>query len=93
MKKLSIEKRAQLISCLVEGNSIRATSRINDVAVNAVLKFVGDIGVVCADYQDRIFRNLTCKRIQCDEIWAFVGSKEKNMTEKGFGRGWGDIWT
>ncbi len=73
MNKLSTEKRTQIISCLVEGNSIRSTARICNVAFNTVLKLVPEIGKVCLEYQDRVFKNLNCKRIQCDEIWSFRG--------------------
>ncbi len=93
MNKLSIDKRAQLISCLVEGNSLRATSRITGIAVNTVAKFLVDVGTVCANYQDKTFQNLTCKRIQCDEIWAFVGCKERNVNKEKPKQGWGDAWT
>lgn len=93
MNKLSIEKRTALLSCLVEGNSLRATSRMTGVAVNTVMKFLVDVGRVCSDFQDRKFRNLSCKRIQCDEIWAFVGAKKKNATAEQQAKGWGDAWT
>jgi IS1 family transposase len=93
MNKLTIEKRTALLSCLVEGNSLRATSRMTGVAVNTVMKFLVDVGRVCSDYQDKAFRNLTCKRIQCDEIWAFVGAKKKNATPEKQEKGWGDAWT
>ena len=71
MNQLNTAKRAQIIGCLVEGNSLRATARMCDVAFNTVLKFIPEIGEVCSEYQDRVFRNLKCKRIQCDEIWSF----------------------
>ena len=78
----------------MEGNSLRATARICDVAFNTVLKFVPQIGKVCADYQDQAFRNLKCKRIQCDEIWSFCYAKQKNVPEDKQGIfGYGDIWT
>ena len=94
MNKLSIEKRTQILSCLVEGNSLRATARMCDVAFNTVLKFVPEIGKACAEYQDKAFRNLQCKHIQCDEIWSFCYSKEKNVPEDKQGQfGYGDIWT
>lgn len=93
MNKLSIEKRTQVISCLVEGNSMRATSRMTGVAVNTVAKFVVDVGRVCSVYQDKHFVNLPCKRLQCDEIWAFVGAKEKNASKEQKAKGWGDAWT
>jgi IS1 family transposase len=94
MNTLNKTERAQLISVLVEGNSLRATSRICDVAFNTVLKFVPQIGKVCMDYQDRAFRNLKCKRIQCDEIWSFCYSKQKNVPKDKQGIfGYGDVWT
>ncbi len=83
-----------MLSVLVEGNSLRATARICDVAFNTVLKFVPEIGKACAEYQDRVFRNLTCKKIQCDEIWSFCYAKAKNVPEDKKGQfGYGDIWT
>jgi IS1 family transposase len=93
MNKLNKEKRTQIISALVEGNSLRATARMCDVAFNTVLKLLPVIGAACLEYQDKALRNLTCKRIQCDEIWSFVGSKEKNTTPEKKAQGWGDIWT
>lgn len=93
MNKLTIAKRTQLISCLVEGNSLRATSRMTGVAVNTVMKFVVDVGRVCSIYQDKHFVNLPCKRLQCDEIWSFVGAKQKNVTNESKEKRWGDVWT
>jgi len=79
---------------LIEGNSLRATTRICDVSINTVTKLLVDVGSACADYQDRTLRNLTCKRIQCDEIWAFVYAKQKNVpTDKRGQFGYGDVWT
>lgn len=93
MNKLSTEKRVQLLASLVEGNSIRATARMTGVAFNTVLKFVADAGRACSIYQDQVFHNLTCKRLQCDEIWSFVGCKAKNTTPETKAKGWGDVWT
>ena len=94
MNKLNKEKRVQIIRALVEGNSIRATARMCDVAFNTVLKLLPEIGKACADYQDRVFRNLPCKRIQCDEIWSFCYAKEKNLPEELQGKfGFGSVWT
>jgi IS1 family transposase len=90
---LSPEKRGQVISCLVEGNSIRATVRLTGVAKNTVVKLLADVGRACSEYQDKAFRGLTCKRVQCDEVWSFVGAKEKNTTEETKAKGWGDCWT
>ncbi len=93
MNQLGLEKRAQVINCLVEGNSIRATVRLTGVAKNTVVKLLADVGRACSIYQDRVFRGLTCKRIQCDEVWSFVGAKEKNTTDETKLKGWGDCWT
>jgi len=92
MNKLNREKRIQIISAIVEGNSIRATARMCDVAFNTVLNFVPVIGKACADYQDTVLRNLTCKRIQCDEMWGFIGKKQKHVKTTD-GPGLGDVWT
>ncbi len=94
MNRLSREKQTQIVAALVEGNSLRATARMCDVAFNTVLKLLPEIGSACADYQDRVLRNLKCKRIQCDEIWSFCYAKEKNVPESKRGQfGYGDIWT
>jgi IS1 family transposase len=94
MNTLNNKQRAQLISVLVEGNSLRATARICDVAFNTVLKFIPQIGMACAKYQDKAFLNLKCKRIQCDEIWSFCYAKQKNIPEDKRGIfGYGDVWT
>jgi IS1 family transposase len=93
MNRLSIEKRAQILGLLVEGNSLRAASRLADVSINTVTKLLVDAGKACMEYQDKALRNLPCKRIQCDEIWSFVGAKEKNATAEQKGEGWGDVWT
>jgi IS1 family transposase len=94
MNTLDKTKRAQLISVLVEGNSLRATARICDVAFNTVLKFIPLIGDACAEYQDKVFQNLKCKRVQCDEIWSFCYAKQKNVPKEKRGLfGYGDVWT
>jgi IS1 family transposase len=94
MNKLSREKQTQIIAALVEGNSLRATARMCDVAFNTVLNLLPRIGSACADYQDRTFRNLKCKRIQCDECWSFCYAKQKNVPADKRGKfGYGDIWT
>lgn len=94
MNKLNPERQAQVIAALVEGNSIRATVRMTGVAKNTIIKLLVAIGKACAEYQDKALRNLTCKRIQCDEIWSFCHAKAKNLPEDKRGRfGYGDVWT
>lgn len=92
MNKLSLEKRSSIIGLLVEGNSLRAASRISGCSINTVTKLLVDVGTACAEYQDKALRNLPCKRIQCDEIWSFVYAKQKNVPA-GKEREAGDIWT
>lgn len=94
MNKLDNTRRAQVISSLVEGNSIRATVRMTGVAKNTIAKLLEDVGVVCAEYQNEALRNLPCKRIQCDEIWSFCYAKEKHVSPENKGvLGYGDVWT
>lgn len=94
MNKLSIERRARIIGCLVEGNSLRATARMTDTAINTVVKLLIDVGKACAEYQNQTLRNLPCKRLQCDEIWVFCYAKQKNVPEDKQGQfGYGDVWT
>lgn len=93
MNRLSSEKRAAIVAALVEGNSIRATCRMTGVSKNTVMKLLTDLGLVCSIYQDTAMRNLTCRRVQADEIWSFVGAKQKNTTPESRADGWGDVWT
>lgn len=93
MHKLPAVKRAQILSLLCEGTSMRAVSRLCDVSINTVSKLLVDAGVVCAAFHDENVRGLKSKRVQCDEIWAFVGAKAKNVTPEQKAEGWGDCWT
>jgi IS1 family transposase len=94
MNKLSREKRIQIIQAIVEGNSIRATCRMTDISKGAILKLLPEIGEACAKYQDKVLRNLSSKRIQCDEMWNFCYATEKNVPQDMKGKfGYGDVWT
>ncbi len=94
MNKLSIEKRVKILHLLCEGNSLRSTSRITDCSINTVTKLLVDAGIACREYQDANLRNLTCKRVQVDEIWSFCYAKQKNVeSAKAAPEGAGDIWT
>src|SRR5438105_6251193 len=94
MNRLDDARRAQVIRCIVEGNSIRSTVRITGVAKNTIAKLLVEVGHAAAAYEDRTLRNLKCKRIQCDELWSFVYAKQKNVTpEIAANRTAGDIWT
>jgi IS1 family transposase len=94
MNKLSRTKRTQILHLLVEGNSLRAASRIADVSLNTVTKLLIDAGRICSDYQDKVLRNLHCKRLQLDEIWAFCYAKQRKVPfAKAAPAEAGDIWT
>ncbi len=92
MNRLSTKERAQIIRCLVEGNSMRSTVRMTGFAMNTIMKLLRDLGTVCSEYQDRVLRDLPSTRIECDEIWAFIGSKQRAVPE-GKEDEYGDAWT
>lgn len=94
MNKLPLQKRAQILGMLVEGNGLRATSRMADVSINTVTKLLVDVGCAAAAYQDKTLVWLPCKRVQVDEIWSFCYAKKKNVAAaKAAPEGAGDIWT
>src|ERR1700722_20194026 len=94
MYKLDAPKRAAVIGALVEGASIRAVSRMTGVARNTIASLLLDAGAACAAYQDKALRNLPAKRIQCDEIWSYIGAKDKNVPAEKQGQfGIGSVWT
>lgn len=94
MNILPAEKRAQIVKCLVDGMSVRATVRVTGVAKNTVTKLLIALGDACWKYQDETFRDLPCKRVQVDEIWSFVYSKQRNVPPEFEGVfGYGDVWT
>jgi IS1 family transposase len=94
MNRLSTERRAQVLAALVEGNSIRATVRMTGVAKNTITKLLADVGFAATDFQDKAFKDLPCETFECDEIWAYCYSKQKNVPEQHKGTfGYGDVWT
>jgi IS1 family transposase len=95
MNRLDASRRVQIVSSLIEGNSLRSTSRMTGVAINTVVKLAIDAGAACSEYQDRVMRNLTSKRIQVDECWAFCYAKAKNVTPEIAAKHpyAGDVWT
>ncbi|HEX7888357.1 MAG TPA: IS1 family transposase [Ramlibacter sp.] len=81
MNKLSIQDRVQILNCLSEGMGVNATARVTGKSKNTVLKLLEEVGEACAAYQDRVMRGLRVNRLECDEIWSFVGAKQKNVTQ------------
>jgi IS1 family transposase len=94
MNRLSIERRAQILTMLTEGNSLRATSRMSGASINTVSKLLLDVGAACSAYQDQTLRDLPCKTLEADEIWSFCYAKAKNVPEEHKDTfGYGDVWT
>jgi len=94
MNQLTKERRTQIIKCLCEGLSIRATVRMTGASKNTIVKLLAEVAVACNDYQDKTIQGLKSQKIQCDEIWSFCYSKEKNVPQEKRGQfGYGDVWT
>lgn len=93
MNSISQADKVRVVAALVEGNSIRATSRLTGVARNTVTKLLVDLGRACMAYHDRYVRNVRVRRLQCDEIWAYIGAKAKNVRAEKKEIRWGDVWT
>jgi len=93
MNFLSQDERIRIVAALVEGNSLRSTSRMTGIARNTITKLLVDLGEACMQYHDAQVRNVRVRRLQCDEIWAYVGAKQKNASPEKKEIGWGDVWT
>ncbi|HEY4131754.1 MAG TPA: DDE-type integrase/transposase/recombinase, partial [Gemmatimonadaceae bacterium] len=93
MNRLSTEKRVQILHSLCEGASINGTARTTGASKVTILKLLAEVGAAVLAYQQRVFVELPCSRIQADEIWSFVGAREKNVPLDAKGRGRGDCWT
>lgn len=95
MNKLDTATRVQIVSALVEGNSIRSVSRMVDVSRNTINKLLLELGAASSKYMSEKLVNLQCERVQCDEIWSFIGAKQKNVTPKlaAANPHAGDAWT
>jgi len=93
MNRMTKEEQVRVVGALVEGNSIRATSRMTGVARNTVTKVLVDLGIACMKFHDEHVRNVRVRRLQCDEIWAYIGAKAKNVSIEKKEIGWGDVWT
>jgi hypothetical protein len=94
VNKLSVKTRAQMLSMLCEGASMRSVSRLADVSINTVAKLLIDAGKFCAAFHDDNVRGVSAKRIQCDEIWSFTYANAKNVAAAKAAPDWaGDTWT
>jgi IS1 family transposase len=93
MNTLTNDERIRVVAALVEGNSIRSTSRMTGIARNTITKLLVDLGTACMAFHDGDVRNVRVRRLQCDEIWSYVGAKAKNVSAEKKEIGWGDVWT
>ncbi|MBV1707603.1 MAG: IS1 family transposase [Hyphomicrobiales bacterium] len=93
MYRLSLSRRTQLIGALVECNSIRSTERMTETHRDTIMRLMVEVGTGCAKLMDEEMRDLPCKRIQVDEIWAYVGKKQRQVTKADDKSRVGDQWT
>jgi len=93
MNQLTTDKRTRVIAALVEGASINSIVRMTGVSKVTILRLLEQMGCACAEYHNQVVRNIKTRRVQCDEIWAFVYAKQKNVTEEQMAKGAGDCWT
>ena len=93
MNYLSTADRTRIVAALVEGNSLRSISRMTGFSLNTINKLLLELGMACEAYHAANVKGLQCKRVQCDEIWSFVGAKMKNVTMEQANAGMGDVWT
>ncbi|HEV2006845.1 MAG TPA: IS1 family transposase [Candidatus Limnocylindrales bacterium] len=94
MNRLSSKERAAIIRALVEGNSLRSTTRITGHSINTVSKLLVELGAASTVYLDTVLRDLPATRIECDEIWAFCYAKQSRVPADHEGEwGFGDVWT
>ena len=93
MNRLSPERRAQILRCLVESMSIRATCRITGAAKGTVLKLLKDIGLACRRFHGERVRDVYVRRLQVDEVWCFVGAKDRTLGGRTRMIGLGSVWT
>ena len=94
MNRLNREKRRMILNLLVEGSSMRSASRLVDVSINTVTKLLVSAGHACDKFHNKKVRDITAKKVQCDEIWSFCYAKSSrvktaiNAPEKA-----GSVWT
>ena len=93
MNKLKTEKKIQAIAALVEGNSIRSTERMTGIHRDTIMRLMVRVGQGCEAVMDQTMRDLTCERIQADEIWCYVGKKQRHLKSGDDRTRLGDKWT
>jgi len=93
VNRLPLIRRAQILKLMVEGVSLRAISRLTGAGKNTLARLLTQYGSACAKYHDNYVHSVRVRRLQCDEIWSFIGAKAKNASPEKKAEGWGDSWT
>jgi IS1 family transposase len=93
MNRLSEEKRTQVISGLLEGCSIRSVERMTGVHRDTITRLLVNVGGACHDMMNESLRGLQLTHVQVDEIWAYVGKKQRHVTDTDDATRVGDMWT
>ncbi len=93
MNQLSIENRASVIAALVEGNSIRSVERMAGIHRDTIMRLAVAVGEGCDRLLDGMMRDLTCTKLQLDEIWAYIGMKQKTAKVLDKADEFGDLYT
>jgi transposase-like protein/IS1 family transposase len=89
---LTVDKTVLCLRMLLEGNSIRSTERLTEVHRDTIIATMVDAGNRCEEFMERAIRNVQVNDVQADEIWGFVGCKERTREEKGYADTMGDAW-
>lgn len=93
MNRLNLDRRTQVVAALVEGNSIRSTERMTGIHRDTIMRLLVEVGTGCAELMDEKMRELPCRRVQVDEIWAYVGKKQRQVKATDNTARVGDQWT
>lgn len=90
---LKREKQEQVVRSLVEGSSVRSTERMTGVHRDTILRLLARVGAGCERLMDSELRNLSCRRVEIDEVWGYVAKKQRHVTDEDDRKRVGDYWT
>jgi len=93
MNILKSEKQEMVIGGLVEGSSIRSIERMTGIHRDTIMRLLVAVGNTCEKIMDTSMQNLTCKDIEVDEVWSFVGKKQRHVTMMDDPNEVGDFYT
>ncbi len=94
VNRIASDKQARILNMLVEGSSMRSITRIEECGINTVKRLVVEAGKACMEYHNQHVHDVPAQVVQCDEIWAFLYAKRKNVESAvAAPEGAGDIWT